>query len=48
LAVTSFAVVRQDSPTGDPLSVTVRLALTCGGRPFALTASSAVRRFQTY
>jgi len=46
--VTDFSVVREDSAEGNPLSVTVRLTLAMRDRTFAMTATSAVRRFQMY
>lgn len=46
--VTDFSVLREDSAEGNPLSVTVRLTLAMRDRTFAMTATSAVRRFQTY
>ena len=48
VSVTDFSVVREDSAEGNPLSVTVRLTLAMRDRTFAMTATSAVRRFQTY
>ena len=48
VTVTDFSVLREDSAEGDPLSVTVRLTLAMRDRTFAMTATSAVRRFQTY
>jgi len=46
--VQDFSVVREDSAEGNPLSVTVRLTLVTRDRTFAMTATSAVRRYQTY
>ena len=48
VSVSDFSVLREDSAEGNPLSVTVRLTLATRDRTFAMTATSAVRRFQTY
>lgn len=48
VSVTEFNVLREETPEGVPLSVTTRLVLVVKDRTFAMTATSAVRRFQSF
>ena len=43
IAIETFSVVREEAE-GIPLSVKVRLVMTCGGERFAVTASAVLRR----
>jgi len=46
--VTSFSILREIDEDENTLSVTVRLVLLVGGEELSVTATSAVRRNQTY
>ena len=48
VSVTDFVVLREETPEGDPVSVTVRLVLAMKDRTFGMTTTAAVRRFQSY
>jgi len=48
VSVTDFAVLREETPEGDPVSVTIRLVLAMKDRTFGMTTTAAVRRFQSY
>lgn len=46
--VDTFYVLREDDLEGNPLSVTVRLALSVDDQSFAATSSACLRKYQLY